>query len=212
MAVSMTDTVETESAKTRSLAVKPDRWLKPLVFIICLLPLSWLVFRALTGELGANPIEAVTRDLGDWALRFILIALAVTPVRILTGWSAIGRLRRMLGLYAFFYVFLHLSSYVGLDQFFFWSAIWQDIVKRVFITLGMAGFLMLLPLAITSTDKMVRRLGGRRWRRLHLLVYPAAILGVIHYFMMIKADYTEPAIYAAILTMLLGIRLYKKWS
>lgn len=208
----MTDTAETKPTETRSRARKPDRWLKPLVFVVCLIPLAWLIYRAFTGALGANPIEAVTRDLGDWALRFILIALAVTPLRMVTGWSAIGRLRRMLGLYAFFYVVLHLSSYVGLDQFFFWSGIWQDIVKRVYITLGMAAVLMLLPLAITSTDKMVKRLGGRRWRRLHLLVYPAAILGTIHFYMMLKADYTEPAIYAALLAIMFGIRAYKKWA
>lgn len=208
----MTDTAEIQAAVKRSPVTKPDRWLKPLVFAICLLPLAWLGFRGFTGALGANPIEAVTRELGDWALRFILIALAVTPLRILTGWSTIGRLRRMLGLFAFFYVILHLSSYVGLDQFFFWSGIWQDIVKRVYITLGMAAVLMLTPLAITSTDKMIKRVGARRWRQLHRLVYPAAILGVVHFFMMIKADYTEPAIYAFVLSALLGFRVYKKWA
>lgn len=208
----MTDTADTNPASTRPRAPKPDPWLKPLVFIVCLLPLAWLVFRAFTGALGANPIEAVTRELGDWALRFILIALAVTPVRLLTGWSVVGRLRRMLGLYAFFYVVLHLSSYVGLDQFFFWSGIWQDIIKRVYITLGMAAVLMLIPLAVTSTDKMINRVGGKRWRLLHRLVYPAAVLGVIHFFMMIKADYTEPTIYAVILASLFGVRIYKKWS
>lgn len=208
----MTDTVEMKAAAKSAATPKPDRWLKPLVFVACLIPLVWLAIRAFTDGLGANPIEAVTRELGDWALRFILIALAVTPVRILTGWSAIGRLRRMLGLFAFFYVILHLSSYVGLDQFFFWPGIWQDIVKRVYITLGMAAVLMLIPLAITSTNRMMKRLGARRWRQLHRLVYPAAILGVIHFFMMIKADYTEPAIYAFLLSVLLGFRIYKKWA
>lgn len=208
----MTDTVEMKTAVKRSPTSKPDRWLKPLVFVACLVPLLWLGFRGFTGALGANPIEAVTRELGDWALRFILVALVVTPLRILTGWAVIGRMRRMLGLFAFFYVILHLSSYVGLDQFFFWSGIWQDIVKRVYITLGMAAVLMLTPLAITSTDKMIKRVGARRWRNLHRLVYPAAILGVIHFFMMIKADYTEPAIYAVLLSALLGFRVYKKWA
>jgi sulfoxide reductase heme-binding subunit YedZ len=176
------------------------------------MPLVLLVVRAATGGLGANPIEAITRDLGDWALRFILIALAVTPLRIVTGISAIGRLRRMLGLFAFFYVVLHFMSYIGLDQFFFWPGIWQDIVKRVYITLGMLAVLLLLPLALTSTDGMVKKVGGKTWRRLHRLVYPAAILGVIHYFMMIKADYTQPLIYAAVLASLFGVRLYKKWA
>ncbi len=208
----MTDTVQTKPDSTKRLTAKPDRWFKPLVFVLCLVPLAWLIGRAVTGDLGANPIETIARFLGDWALRFLLIALSVTPARILTGWNAVGRLRRMLGLFAFFYVVLHLSSYIGLDQFFYWMGIWQDIVKRVYITLGMAAVLMLLPLAVTSTDAMAKRLGGRSWRRLHQLVYPAAILGVIHFFMMIKADYTEPVIYAMVLSLLFGVRLYKKWA
>jgi methionine sulfoxide reductase heme-binding subunit len=208
----MTDTIETSPAKGRRSTPKTRGWLKPAVFMLCLLPLAWLIFRAVTGALGANPIEAITRDLGDWALRFILIALAITPIRVLTGWTAIGRLRRMLGLYAYFYVILHLSSYIGLDQFFFWSGIWQDILKRIYITLGMVAVILLTALAVTSTDAMIKRLGGRRWRQLHRLVYPAAVLGVIHFYMMLKADYTEPAIYALILTGLFGIRIYKKWA
>lgn len=118
----------------------------------------------------------------------------------------------MLGLFAYFYVLLHLFSYIGLDQFFYWTGIWQDIIKRIYITLGLAAVLLLTPLAITSTDKMIKRLGGRTWRRLHVLVYPAAILGVIHFYMMIKADFTEPLIYALILSVLLGFRIYKKWT
>ena len=208
----MTDAAETSMTAPKRRQGKPDRWLKPLVFAASLIPLAILIGRAVTGDLGANPIEAVTRDLGDWALRFIIIALAVTPARILTGWSVIGRLRRMLGLFAFFYVVLHFMSYVGLDQFFYWTGIWQDIVKRVYITLGMAAVLMLMPLAVTSTDKMVKKIGARNWRRLHRLVYPAAILAVIHYFMMIKADYTQPVIYAIVLAALFGFRLYKKWT
>lgn len=208
----MTDTAENTVPFEARPKAKKYRWLKPVVFVLCLGPFALLVVRALTGDLGANPIEAITRDLGDWALRFLLIALAVTPVRQLSGWNVIGQLRRMLGLFAFFYVVLHLSSYVGLDQFFFWSGIWQDIVKRVYITLGMAAILMLTPMAITSTDKMIKRLGGKRWRRLHRMAYPAAILGVIHFFMMLKADYTEPTIYAVILASLFGVRIYKKWA
>jgi sulfoxide reductase heme-binding subunit YedZ len=187
------------------------RGLKPLVFCAALIPVAMLAVRAATGSLGANPIEAVTRDLGDWALRFLLIALAVTPLRMIGGWNGVARLRRMLGLFAFFYVCMHLMSYVGLDQFFDWSAIWKDIVKRVFITLGMAAVLTLIPLAVTSTDAMVKRLGGRAWRRLHRAVYLAGTLGVLHYFFMIKAGYTQPAIYAAILFALLAYRAAKKW-
>ena len=186
------------------------RWLKPIVFVVSLLPLAWLVYRTLTGDLGANPIEAIIRYLGDWALRFILIALAVTPLRIVTGWLPVARLRRMMGLFAFFYVALHIMGYVGLDHLFDWATIWKDVVKRVYITVGMAALLMLIPLAITSTDGMIRRLGGTAWRRLHMLVYPAAIAGVIHYFLMIKAGYQLPLIYTVILAILFGVRLYKK--
>jgi sulfoxide reductase heme-binding subunit YedZ len=186
------------------------RWLKPIVFVVCLLPLAWLFYRTLTNDLGANPVEAIIRYLGDWALRFILIALAVTPVRILTGWIVVARLRRMLGLYAFVYVVLHILGYVAVDHVFDWMTIWKDIVKRVYITVGMAALLMLIPLAVTSTDAMIRRLGGVAWRRLHLLVYPAAIAGVIHYALMIKAGYQEPLLYAAILAALFAVRIYKK--
>lgn len=183
---------------------------KPTVFVLCALPLGWLIYRTFTGGLGANPIEAIIRYLGDWALRFLLIALAVTPVRIITGWLMVARLRRMLGLYAFFYVAVHIMGYVGLDHFFDWATIWADIVKRTYITVGMAALLMLIPLAATSTDAMIRRLGGAAWRRLHRLAYPAAIAGVIHYFLMIKAGYQEPLLYAVILAALFAVRLIKK--
>jgi sulfoxide reductase heme-binding subunit YedZ len=182
-------------------------WVKPVLFALCLIPLGLLVFRGLSGGLGANPIEATNRFLGDWALRFLLIALAVTPFRQITGWNAVGRWRRMLGLFAFAYVVLHFSSYVGLDQFFDWSAIGREIVKRRYITLGMLAVLLLIPLAVTSTDAMVRRLGGRRWRALHRLVYVIAPLGVTHHWMMVKKDITEPAIHAVLLAVLLGWRL-----
>lgn len=183
------------------------RWLKPAVFACSLAPLAWLVWQALFGYLGVNPIETVNRFLGDWALRFLLIALAVTPLRKVTGWAPLARLRRMLGLFAFFYVCLHLSSYLGLDLFFDWQALGKDIVKRRYITLGMAAFVLLLPLAATSTDGMIRRLGGRRWRRLHLLVFPIAVLAVTHYWLMVKADIRQPALYAAVLAVLVGYRV-----
>lgn len=180
---------------------------KPLVFVLCLVPLALLAYDAFAGQLGANPIEKVTRTLGDWALRFLLIGLAVTPLRRLSGWNAPARFRRMLGLYAFFYACLHLLSYVVLDQFFAWADIVKDIVKRPYITVGMLTFLLLVPLAVTSTDAMVRRLGGRRWRLLHRLVYAAAAGGVLHFVMLVKADLREPLLYAAILAALLGYRL-----
>ncbi|MDP6788357.1 MAG: protein-methionine-sulfoxide reductase heme-binding subunit MsrQ [Rhodospirillales bacterium] len=182
------------------------RIVKPLVFVLCLTPLAWLVWRGLSGGLGANPIEAITRFLGDWAMRLVLVTLAVTPLRRLFGWPVLMRLRRMVGLFAFAYAVLHLSSYVVLDQFFYWPEIWADIVKRNFITVGMIAFLMLLALAATSTNAMVRRLGGKRWRRLHRLVYPAAVAVIVHFYMMAKADVREPLIYGAIAALLLGYR------
>lgn len=188
-------------------ATRFHRALKPVVFAASLAPLAWLVWQAFFGYLGVNPIETVNRFLGDWALRFLLIALAVTPLRQVTGWAAIARLRRMLGLFAFFYVCLHLASYIGLDLFFDWQALWKDVVKRRYITFGMAAFVLLLPLAATSTNAMIRRLGGRRWRALHKLVFPIAVLAVVHFFMMVKADIREPMLYAAVLAVLLGYRV-----
>ncbi|MGC2856523.1 sulfite oxidase heme-binding subunit YedZ [Novispirillum sp. DQ9] len=183
------------------------RWLKPAVFAAALLPLAWLAWRAGSGGLGANPIEATTRFLGDWALNMLLVALAVSPLRRLTGRAEIARLRRMLGLFAFFYAALHVLSYVGLDQFFAWGEIWKDVVKRRYITAGMVALLILLALAATSPKRAVRALGGRAWKRLHALVYVAAPLAVLHYFWMVKADVTRPLLYAAILAVLLGERV-----
>lgn len=186
------------------------RWLKPAAFAISLLPFFWWGYRALGGQLGANPIEATTRYFGDWALRFLLIALAVTPVRLLAKWNGIARLRRMLGLFAFFYVTLHVMSYVGLDLFFDMRLLVQEIIKRRYITVGMFALVILIALALTSTDAMTRRLGGRRWRRLHSLVYPAAIAGVIHYYMMVRAGFIEPLTYGLILAALFAVRIVKK--
>jgi sulfoxide reductase heme-binding subunit YedZ len=186
--------------------IRLRRVIKPFVFTLCLMPLAWLVWRGLSGDLGANPIEVITRFLGDWAMRFLLVTLAVTPLRRMFGWSVLMRLRRMLGLFAFTYAVLHLSSYVVLDQFFYWPEIWADIIKRNFITVGMIAFLMLLALAVTSTNAMIRRLGGKRWQRLHRLVYPAAVAVVVHFYMMVKADIREPLIYGAIAVVLLEYR------
>jgi sulfoxide reductase heme-binding subunit YedZ len=179
---------------------------KAALFLLCLVPLAVLAARAGLGQLGANPIEAINRALGDWALRFLLISLAVTPLRQL-GWRGAARLRRMLGLYAFFYAAAHVTSYVVLDNFFDWPAIAADILKRRYITVGMLALMLLLPLAATSTDAMIRRLGGRRWRRLHRLVYAAAMLAVLHYAWMVKADLREPILYGALLAVLLLWRL-----
>ncbi len=183
------------------------RTLKPAVFALCLTPLAWLVWQAAAGGLGANPIEAVNRFLGDWALRFLLITLSVTPLRDATGWAGWVRLRRMLGLFAFAYAFLHVASYVGLDQFFAWPEIWADIVKRRYITVGLLVFTALAVLAATSPKAIIKRLGGRRWKKLHTLAYMAGVGAVFHYFMMIKADLLLPSVHAAVLAALLGWRL-----
>jgi sulfoxide reductase heme-binding subunit YedZ len=180
--------------------------IKSLVFFAALLPLLWLSYGAFNGTLGANPIEAVTRTLGDWALRFLLLTLTATPLRKITGWGWPLRLRRMLGLYTFFYALLHLSSYIVLDQFFYWPEIWSDIIKRPFITIGMASFLLLIPLAVTSTNKWMRRL-GKNWRRLHKLVYLIAIGAVTHNLMLVKVLTPEPLLYAVMLLLLLLARV-----
>jgi methionine sulfoxide reductase heme-binding subunit len=189
------------------------RWVaKPVIWILALMPVAWLGWRVFNQDLTANPAEFMNRYLGDWALRFLFIALAVTPIRQLTGAVAVVRLRRLLGLFAFFYVTLHLTSYVALDQFFDWREIWNDIVKRNYITLGMTGFVILAALAATSTKGMVKRLGGRNWNRLHKAVYVAGVLGAIHFIMMRKGFQVEPLIYAGILTLLLGVRLLPQRS
>jgi sulfoxide reductase heme-binding subunit YedZ len=182
---------------------------KPLVFAACLLPFGLVVGDILniTGTLGANPVEEILDRFGNWGLRFIMITLAVTPLRRLTGWNWLTRFRRMLGLFTFFYVLLHFLTWLILDQGVLLAAIIEDIAKRPFITIGFAAFLLLIALAATSTNGMRRRL-GRRWQTLHNSVYVIAILGVWHYWWQVKQDITEPAIYAAILAVLLGLRLW----
>lgn len=181
----------------------PKLWL----FLICLYPIARLSVLAWTGGLGANPIEFITRSLGTWALTGLLITLAVTPARRLSGHGALLRYRRMLGLFAFFYGVLHLLSYLWLDQFFDWPAILKDVLKRPFITFGMAAFVMLLPLALTSTHAAMRRL-GRNWQRVHWLIYPAAIGAVLHYAWLVKKDMSQPLIYGGVLALLLGLRVF----
>ncbi len=177
------------------------------VFILALVPLTRLVIRALTGGLGANPIEEITHRTGWWTLAFLMLTLAVTPVRQITGLGWLIKLRRMLGLFAFFYASLHFAIYLGLDQFFAFDYILEDIAERPYITVGFTTLLILIPLAVTSTKRMVRRIGGKRWSRLHKLVYLAAALGVLHFLWLVKADIREPAIFAVILVTLLGYRL-----
>jgi methionine sulfoxide reductase heme-binding subunit len=183
------------------------RWLKVAVFLACLGPLLRLGLKALSGNLGANPIEVITHSTGDWTLIFLLITLAITPVRKLTGQLWLIRFRRMFGLFAFFYVVLHFLTYIWLDKFFDLHAILADVAKRRFITVGFAGFLSLIPLALTSTQGWIRRLGGRRWNQLHSLIYFAAIAGVIHYWWLVKADVSKPRQYAVLLGALLLYRV-----
>jgi len=182
-------------------------WIKRAGFVLCLVPLARLAWLGARGGLGANPIEYITHSTGWWTLSFLMITLAVTPLRRLTGLNWLLRLRRMLGLFAFFYAALHFTTYVWLDQFFDVGAIAKDIVKRPFITLGFAAFVLLIPLAATSTNAMVRRLGAARWQLLHRLVYLIASLGVAHYWWLVKKDLTEPVLFACVLSVLLGARL-----
>ena len=182
--------------------------IKSALFIVCLIPafMLWRGFELDT--LGANPIETITRSLGEWTLRFLLITLTVTPLRKYTGWHWLIRLRRMLGLFTFAYGVSHLLTYVWLDQFFDWEAIARDIIKRPFITVGFAALMLMLPLAVTSSNYAIRKLGGRRWQSLHRAIYPIAILGCVHFWWLVKKDVTWPLVYTVITVALLGIRAW----
>jgi sulfoxide reductase heme-binding subunit YedZ len=185
-------------------------WLKPAVFILCSIPAVQLAYQAYTGDLGVNPIETITRFTGSWSLIFLLSSLAVTPLRRLSGQNELIKFRRMVGLFAFFYAALHFATYLGLDLFFDFRAIAKDILKRPYVTAGFIAFVSMVPLAITSTAAMIRRL-GKRWQKLHRLVYLAAIAGVIHFYWLVKADIRRPVQYGAVLALLLGFRLFAKW-
>ena len=190
------------------MAIKFDatRYGKPLLFFVCLLPLAWLTYKALFIGLGANPIEKISRYTGDWTLRLLLITLAVTPLRILAGVSLV-KYRRMLGLFTFFYVCLHFINWLVIDNFFDVDSMIKDVIKHPYVTVGFAAFVLLVPLAVTSTNAMIKRL-GKNWKRLHQAVYPIAILGVLHYLWLVKADNREPLIYIAILIALLAVRVW----
>lgn len=183
-------------------------WFKTGVFLIALLPFVKLLLAAWQDELGANPIEKITHTTGYWALTFLLITLSATPLRRLTHWNWPIRLRRMLGLFAFFYASLHFLTYLVLDQFFDWPAIVEDIAKRPYITVGFSAFVLLIPLAITSNHYLTRKLGGKLWKRLHALVYPISIAGVVHFFWLVKKDISTPLLFAMLLSLLLSIRLF----
>ena len=185
--------------------------LKIVVFLACLIPLGQLLYNAWAGDLTANPIEYITHFTGDWSLIFLLATLSVTPLRKIFGWNEIIKLRRMLGLFAFFYVLLHFSTYMVLDHFFDFERIVKDVYKRPYVTAGFTAFVLLIPLAATSTAAMIRRL-GKRWQQLHRLVYVAAIAGVVHFYWLVKADIRRPVQYGAILALLLGYRLIALWT
>ena len=189
-------------------ALLNSKWSKPVVFLICLVPLAALGWRALHGELTANPIEFITHATGDWTLRFLIFTLCVTPFRKILHLPELIRFRRMLGLFAFFYACLHFTTYIWLDKFFDLSEMWKDIAKRKYITVGFTAFLLLIPLAITSTAGWIRRLGGMRWQQLHRLIYFSATLGVIHYYWLVKSAVIRPLTYGAIVAVLLLWRLF----
>jgi sulfoxide reductase heme-binding subunit YedZ len=184
-----------------------NKWTKVPVFLLCLVPLGILVWRSLTANLGANPVEFIQHATGDWTLRFLVITLCITPFRKLLHLPDLIRFRRMLGLFAFFYACLHFLTYLGPDQSFDLAAIWKDVYKRPFITVGFAAFILLIPLALTSTAGWIRRLGGRRWQMLHRLIYISAICGVIHYYWLVKSAVLRPLTYGAIVAALLLWRL-----
>ena len=186
---------------------------KPVIFTVCLLPFAWLFYRAFNNQLGANPAEALIRATGDWTLRFVCIVLALTPLRIVSATPALARFRRMLGLFVYFYVVIHLLSYSWFDMGFDVAEIIKDIIKRPFILVGFSAFLLLTPLAATSFNAAIKAMGAKRWQRLHKLVYLIAGLGILHFFWMRtgKNDFTEVFVYAAIIVLLLGWRLWKWW-
>jgi sulfoxide reductase heme-binding subunit YedZ len=184
-----------------------SKWTKVAVFVASLVPLAVIVWRGLHNDLTANPIEYITHTTGDWTLRFLVLTLAITPLRKILHQPLLIRFRRMLGLFAFFYVCLHFSTWIGLDKFFNWPEMWKDVLKRPFITVGFAGFVLLIPLAVTSTAGWIRRLGGKKWQLLHRLVYITAILGVIHYYWLVKSDTRKPIEYAWIFGILFAWRI-----
>ena len=188
-------------------AILTSKWSKAGVFLLCLVPFFSLVDRSLHHRLGANPVEFVQHATGDWTLRFLVFTLLITPLRKLLNLPDLIRFRRMLGLFAFFYVCLHFLTYIGPDQSFNLGGMWKDVQKRRFITVGFAAFVLLIPLALTSTAGWVRRLGGRRWQMLHRSIYVSAVCGVIHYYWLVKSDVRKPLFYAALVAILLAWRL-----
>jgi sulfoxide reductase heme-binding subunit YedZ len=188
-------------------AILVSKWTKVVVFLICLIPFADLLWRFIQGNLGINPVETLQHGTGDWTIRFIVFTLCITPFRKLFKLPDLIRFRRMLGLFAFFYVSLHFLTYLGPDQSFDLSGMWKDVAKRPFITVGFAAFVSLIPLAITSTAGWIRRMGGKRWQMLHRLIYFAAVCGVVHYYWLVKSDVRKPLFYGALVGILLLFRL-----
>src|SRR5271167_4441252 len=188
-------------------SILTSKWTKVVVFAACLVPVALLVWRGLHNDLSADPIAFITRATGDWTLRFLIITLAITPLRKILHLPQLIRFRRMLGLFAFFYVCLHFTTWIWLDHHFVSSELWKDVLKRPYITVGFTGFVLLIPLAITSTAGWIRRLGGKRWQMLHRLIYVTAVLGVIHYYWLVKSDVRKPLEYAFLVGVLLAWRL-----
>jgi len=188
-------------------AILTSKWTKVVVFALCLVPLGILVWRGFQNDLTLNPVQFVEHSLGDWVLRFLAITLAITPLRKILHLPQLIRFRRMFGLFAFFYLCLHFITWLALDRFFNWAQILDDISKRPYITVGFTAFLLLIPLAVTSTAGWIRRLGGKRWQNLHRLIYVAAVLGVIHYYWLVKSDHRKPLLYAFIIGVLLAWRV-----
>lgn len=184
-----------------------SKWTKAALFCVCLVPLALLIWRGFHNDLTANPAQFLEHRTGDWVLRFLVITLGITPARKILRLPQLIRFRRMFGLFAFFYVCLHFTTWIWLDKFFAWSDMWADVHKRPFITLGFTAFVMLIPLALTSTAGMIRRLGGKNWQRLHRLIYIIAVLGVIHYYWLVKSDKRKPLEYAFLVAILLAWRL-----
>ena len=191
--------------------MKDTRFAKLVLFVNCLVPLALMLWDVWRRQVGANPLEFVTRTTGMLTLVFLFIALAVSPLRRILGLNWLGKFRRMLGVFAFFYGVLHLMTYVAFDRFFRMTSIPGDVVQRPFIAIGMLAFFLMLPLAITSTDEMVKRLGGKRWAKLHRVVYLAAIFGVVHFYMLVKSDLRLPLTFAFLLALLLGFRVFAKY-
>ncbi|HEY4541113.1 MAG TPA: protein-methionine-sulfoxide reductase heme-binding subunit MsrQ [Noviherbaspirillum sp.] len=190
------------------------RWMKTAVFILALIPFVRLVAAAFADQLGANPLEFITRSTGDWTLYLLCLTLAVTPLRRMTGWTWLLRLRRMLGLFTFFYASLHFTTFLWFDHFFDLSEMMRDVLKRPFIAVGFVAYLLLVPLAATSTDAMIRRLGGKKWQRLHRVIYAIAPLAVLHFWWMKagKNDFAQPLLFTLLVALLLLVRLYWRWA